>query len=321
MSPRNPPKPEYAQSTGDSPSVKPARRGIFSRTVTRSLVLFLLAGLGLFAVTTSALALDCSGGVGSDFDGDGLTDLAIGDPDANVAGVARAGSVYIAYGDGAKQAITQRNIADNDNAAGDRFGHALAAVDWNQDGCSDLLVGIPFEDWSTSGKEDAGALVFIPSSADGLVTASAQAWSQASFGTAAAEAGDQFGYSLAAGDMTNGAPFLLAGAPGEMVGTVPDAGMVIYATPSNVTGISQDSPNVPGVAESGDLRLSQPDCCSWWLRVAMARAIAVARCGSQRSFRSTRHFLSSAKTRSPGPRRRAWSRLCSFWYAGLPLPL
>lgn len=207
----------------------------------------------MFAASTSVLALDCSAGVGTDFDGDGVADLAIGDPDATVSGVSRAGSVYIAYGDGAKQTITQKNIPDNDNAAGDRFAHALAAVDWNQDGCSDLLVGTPLEDWANNTEEDTGAIVFIPGSANGLVTASAQTWAQSSFGTAAAEAGDQFGFSLAAGDLTNGTPFLLSGAPGEAVGTVADAGMVIYATPTNVTGISQDSPNVPGAAETGDL--------------------------------------------------------------------
>jgi hypothetical protein len=216
-------------------------------------VLLLLAGGGLFIASTSVLALDCAAGVGSDFDGDGAADLAIGDPDATVNGVARSGSVYIAYGDGAKQTITQNNILDNDNAAGDRFAHALAAVDWNQDGCSDLLVGTPLEDWANNTEEDTGAIVFIPGSADGLVTASAQVWAQSSFGTAAAEAGDQFGFSIAAGDLSNGTPYFLSGAPGEAVGTVPDAGMVIYATPTNVIGIHQDAPDVPGAAETGDL--------------------------------------------------------------------
>lgn len=216
-------------------------------------MLFLLAGVGLFTVTTSALAVECVNGTGSDFDGDGLADLAIGDPDAPVGAAARAGRVHIAYGDKTKQTITQNNVPDNDSAAGDRFGHALAVVDWNQDGCSDLLVGTPFEDWTNNTEEDAGAVVYVPGSADGLVTASAQVWAQSSFGTAAAEAGDQFGFSLAAGDLANGSPYLLAGAPGEAVGSVPDAGMVIYATPSNVTGISQESPDVGGVAEPGDL--------------------------------------------------------------------
>jgi hypothetical protein len=113
-------------------------------------VLFLLVGGGLFTVTTSALGLDCSAGAGSDFDGDGLTDLAIGDPDATVGTAARAGRVHIAYGDGAKQTITQTGMASNDNGAGDRFGHSLAATDWNSDGCTDLLVGVPFEDYSNN---------------------------------------------------------------------------------------------------------------------------------------------------------------------------
>jgi hypothetical protein len=90
--------------------------------------------LGLFTVSTSVLAQDCAAGAGSDFDGDGMQDLAIGDPDAMVGSSARAGRVYIAYGDGDRQTITQSDTPGNDNAAGDRFGHALAATDWNNDG-------------------------------------------------------------------------------------------------------------------------------------------------------------------------------------------
>lgn len=215
---------------------------------------FLLAGVGLFAVSSSVLAQDCAAGAGSDFDGDGLADLAIGDPDATVSGVLRAGSVHIAYGDGTVQSIGQHQIPDNDNAAGDRFGHAMTVVDWNQDGCSDLLVGTPFEDVSGSSLPDAGAVVFIPGSSEGLVAAEAQTWTQGSFSTgAAAEAGDQFGFSLTAGKRTNGTPFLVVGAPGEAVGSIAEAGMVIYATPSVAVNIHQDSTGVPGVVESGDL--------------------------------------------------------------------
>jgi hypothetical protein len=245
-------------SDGDCPSVgqdnTAHKRRWTARTISRSIVLFLLAGVGLFAVSTSAFALDCTAGTGTDFDGDGLTDLAIGDPDATVGSARGSGRVHIAYGDGTKQTISQDNIADNDTAAGDRFGHALAATDWNGDGCTDLLVGSPFEDWSSNTLADAGGVVFIPGSAEGLNTAAAANWLQTTFASAEGnEAGDQFGYSLAAGKMSNGTPYVLAGAPGEMVSGFDSAGLAMYRTPSAGVAIHQDSEGVGGTVEAGDL--------------------------------------------------------------------
>lgn len=217
-------------------------------------MLFLLAGVGMFAVSTSVLAQDCTAGTGSDFDGDGLTDLAIGDPDADVSGMARAGSVHIAYGDGGRQTISQQGIYNNDNAAGDRFGHALAATDWNGDGCTDLLVGVPFEDWANNTMADTGVVVFVPGSADGLNTAAAATWGQETFNAAVtSEAGDQLGFSLAAGEMRNGTPYMLAGTPGEDVNAIKDAGMVIYRTTSGNIALFQDVETVSDASETGDL--------------------------------------------------------------------
>lgn len=228
--------------------------GGITRFGVRSLVLVVLASLGLLAASAPASAQACTGGTTSDFNGDGEADLVIGDPDATVSGAARSGSVHIAYGDGATQTITQQDIADNDNAAGDRFGSALASTDWDGDGCSDLFIGVPFEAWANNTKAEAGVVVYIPGSPSGLDTAAADTWGQTAFGTnAGSETGDRFGYSLAAGTMENGTPFLVAGAPGESVGTVEKAGMVIYATPEAAVHIHQDSAGVPGVVEAGDL--------------------------------------------------------------------
>ncbi|GAB3239330.1 hypothetical protein GCM10027447_39010 [Glycomyces halotolerans] len=195
----------------------------------------------------------------TDFNGDGHADVVIGDPDATVGSAERAGRVHIAYGDGTgtgtvTQTVSQEDITGNDNAAGDRFGFSMAAVDWNEDGCSDLLVGVPFEDWSQDSKVDAGVIILVPGSPFGLNTAAVDIWAQSAFGTGAgAEAGDRFGYSLAAGNRANGTPFLVAGAPGESVGTVAEAGMLVYANPSGAVHIHQDSTGVPGVVEAGDL--------------------------------------------------------------------
>ncbi|MCH7232151.1 VCBS repeat-containing protein [Glycomyces sp. L485] len=220
----------------------------------RSLALVVLGTVGLVGASAPAQAQTCVGDVESDFDGDGVADLAIGDPDATVSGAARSGSVHIAFGNGDTQTITQLGVSDNDNAAGDRFGHALASTDWNGDGCSDLFIGVPFENWANNTKADAGVIVYIPGSPSGLDQATAETWNQATFGTSAAsEPGDQFGHSLTAGTMINGTPYLVAGAPGESIGTIAKAGMVIYSTPTHAVNIHQDSTGVPGVAETGDL--------------------------------------------------------------------
>ncbi|GAB3239325.1 hypothetical protein GCM10027447_39000 [Glycomyces halotolerans] len=212
-----------------------------------------LAVAGLATASSPAQAQACTGGTDSDFDGDGSADLAIGDPDATVAGAARSGAVHIAYADGRTQSVTQRNVADNDAAAGDRFGYSLASTDWNGDGCADLFVGVPFEDWSNNTLADAGIVVFIPGSPNGLDVTSADSLGQGAFGTSAgSETGDRFGFSLAAGTQAAGLPYLVAGAPGESIGTVTDAGAVVYATPDAAVNVHQNSTGVPGSAETGD---------------------------------------------------------------------
>jgi hypothetical protein len=49
----------------------------------------------------------------------------------------------------------------------------------------------------------------------------------------------------------------------------------------------------------------------------MALASCLARQGQQRSFRRMRQVFSRAMARSPGEPSRAWTRLVSFWEAGL----
>lgn len=179
--------------------------------------------VGTVAASAPAQAQACIGGVESDFDGDGdgTGDLAIVDPDATVGSAERAGRVHIAYSDGATQTLSQADVADNDNAAGDRFGYSVDTTDWNRDGCADLIVGVPFEDWSNNTLVEAGVPVYIPGSPSGLDATAAETWAQGSFGTSArAEAGDQFGFSLAAGAMSDGTPYLVAGAPGDAVGSI-----------------------------------------------------------------------------------------------------
>ena len=158
-----------------------------------------------------------------DFDCDGRDDLAVGAMGEN--GSAGAVSVMYSGADGLddSQAHTflQRHttyVAGNGNCyrpssePWDRFGAALAAGDFDGDGCGDLAVGAPGENGGKgiahvflgagSGLDLDGWLYFQSSSADG------------SPADEAAEAGDRFGSALAVGrfngdfrdDLVVGAP-------------------------------------------------------------------------------------------------------------------
>jgi hypothetical protein len=133
----------------------------------------LIAGLPL-VVSATAQAPSClktiSGvsGAGADFDGDGKLDVAIGDPNATVSGNVQAGRVHIAYGNGSSQTILPNSFPNNDAGAGERFGFAMDTVDWKGDGCSDLFIGAPYENWSNNTRLEAGIVMFIPGSPAGL---------------------------------------------------------------------------------------------------------------------------------------------------------
>ncbi len=74
--------------------------------------------------------------------------------------------------------------------------------------------------------------------------------------TGASEAGDHFGAVLSGGTSDAYAPvdpaYLLIGVPDEDIGGHVDAGRVVLIGESAGSGLNQDSPGVPGVAEAGD---------------------------------------------------------------------
>ena len=174
--------------------------------------------------------------VAADFNADGADDLAIGVPGEDIASTADAGAVNIVYGTTFLNIglIPNNNLLiqqDNFNPsggslpssseAGDLFGQALTAGDFDHDGFNDLLVGTPFEEVG-SGPDDVGAVFFIPGSATGLVDAGSRVIYQGLDrtesdtnnyvvnGTGAEN--DQFGDGLAAGDFNaDGADDLVVG--------------------------------------------------------------------------------------------------------------
>lgn len=172
--------------------------------------------------------------VTGDFNGDGKVDVAVGAPKDTVGGAA-SGSVSVfsgsASGIGTGKRLTQSN-AGLSNEAGDLFGAALAAGDFNKDGFADLAVGAPGE---VIGTVKSGDIVVFSGSASGLSTG--QGFNQ-STGGGADEAGDAFGSALAAGDF-NGDGFadLAIGVPGEVPANETVKGGLVFVFKGSASGV------------------------------------------------------------------------------------
>ncbi len=243
------------------------------------------------------LANSGAGVARADFDGDGFSDEAVGVPledlGSSTSPITDAGAVDVVYGSsqgltatGAqfiRQVLTRAGASPPE--AGDQFGSALAAGDFNGDGFADLAVGAPFED--VGSVVDAGEVDLYLGSASGLGTVPAQTVTQDSTigGIAiadASETGDLLGAALTWGDFNfDGKADLAVGAPGEsaltLVGfilvnrTGAGAVNVLYGSSTGLTGtgnqfFTQDSGNVPDSVEVGDhfgaaLTAGKIDCC------------------------------------------------------------
>ncbi|MCX4231819.1 trypsin-like serine protease [Streptomyces ortus] len=194
----------------------------------------------------------------TDFNGDGVEDIAIADPKASVGGDAGAGLVRVVYGGkGTAQIDQDLDWVSGGAEANDGFGEALATVDYNQDGYTDLVVASPGE--ALADVPNAGMVHVLFGGPSGLGTGAVKSKNlEQGAGTGAilastSEAGDRMGQALTAGTTAAGRPWILIGVPGESVGTEAGAGMVFYVYGDTSRTLHQDLPtSVPGVAEAGD---------------------------------------------------------------------
>ena len=122
--------------------------------------------------------------------------------------------------------VLEACAAPADCLANEEFGRALAVGDFDDDGFEDLAVGV---EETVSGQAAAGEVHIFYGSPGGLSHEREQLFNATTSGVPGVpEAGDRFGYSLAAQDV-NGDGFddLAIGVPYEDIGDVEDAGAVI----------------------------------------------------------------------------------------------
>ncbi len=137
-----------------------------------------------------------------DFDEDGRADLAVGVPGEGLEGINNAGVVQVLYGSssglsGDDDQRWNQNTSDVTGVAEDtdRFGSSLAAGDYDGDGITDLVIGVPFEDVGVV--QDAGAVNVLYGTGGGLTGAGDQVWHQDILDViGVAEANDNFGDTL-----------------------------------------------------------------------------------------------------------------------------
>lgn len=221
-------------------------------------------GVLITSLLVPAVSAGAAGPGGCDFDGDGRDDLAVGAPLENVSGVTNAGAINVMYGTsgglsaaGAEFLHRGSTSITDSLGANDSFGQNSTCGDFDNDGDDDLVVGLGADD--VGAVVDAGSVHVIYGSSGGLSTTDEVIHQDTPGIQGTAEASDQFGGSVAAGDFDNDSfDDLAIGTIGEDYGAGSGAGTVTVIYGSS-TGLGsddqvwhQDSAGIKGTGEPDD---------------------------------------------------------------------
>jgi FG-GAP repeat len=194
-----------------------------------------------------------------DKDGDGFDDLFVGAPGEAVGSVPAAGNVTIVPGRptgagvGSARPLNAGTLSCRCVQAGAFLGWSLSSGDLTVDGFDEVAVGAPFWD-AGSEAQSAGHVTVVFGTPDDSDPDTPITEQRVGF---AVEADDEFGYAVAIGRLDDVGPEdLLVGAPGEDVGSVEQAGLLVLVPgagaefPNGGAGFHQGS--FAGTPEVGD---------------------------------------------------------------------
>ncbi|GGY20233.1 FG-GAP-like repeat-containing protein [Streptomyces djakartensis] len=164
----------------------------------RTLLLATALTTGLLTALPTTPATAAPSGLSGDFNGDGHRDLAIAAPLGKIGGKNAAGYVAVVYGTASGLDSSKRQIISQATdgipgvpEAGDYFGDRLTTGDLDDDGYTDLIVGVHAEQIGSTG--DSGVLTVVWGGASGLKTAT-------DLSAPLPENRNELGWSVATGD-------------------------------------------------------------------------------------------------------------------------
>ena len=199
-----------------------------------------------------------------DFNGDGNSDLVLGNPFDNVAAATDAGTATVLYGtpsglDPANSQLLSQNTlgVPGNSEKNDIFGWDVVAGAFDGSAKDGLAIGVPLE--TITGIGATGIVDVLPGSPAGLTGVGSQQLSQNGPGVpGTAMDGDAFGASLAAGNFGSGGAIDLAvGVAADTIHGRPAAGSVNVFYGS-ATGLATSGSQIWDQATTGILDASEP---------------------------------------------------------------
>ncbi|MFE7897287.1 FG-GAP-like repeat-containing protein [Streptomyces sp. NPDC057424] len=164
----------------------------------RTLLLATALTTGLLTALPTTAATSAPSGLSGDFNGDGHRDLAIAAPLGKIGGKTAAGYVAVVYGTANGLDSSKRQIISQatDGIPGvpessDYFGDRMTTGDLDDDGYTDLIVGVHAERIGST--DDSGVLTVVWGGASGLKTAT-------DLSAPLPENRNELGWSVATGD-------------------------------------------------------------------------------------------------------------------------